>query len=161
MSQLQSPQRRRINVRAIIYKDGKILAVKHKSKDGSEAAYYCVPGGGLDPHESLVDGAAREILEETGITPEIGRLLFIQQFLSQREGYSEELELFFEVKNATDFECIDLACTTHGKDELAVCEFVDPSSVLLLPKFISSIDIDSYINGAKPTFIIDNFSETL
>ena len=69
---------RRINVRAIIYKDGKLLAVKHKHGDNI-SHYYAVPGGGLDPHESLVDGLARELREETGIDAVIGNLLFIQQ----------------------------------------------------------------------------------
>ena len=45
---------RRINVRAIIYKDGKLLAVKHKHGDNI-SHYYAVPGGGLDPQESLID----------------------------------------------------------------------------------------------------------
>ena len=40
---------RRINVRAIIYKDGKLLAVKHKHGDNI-SHYYAVPGGGLDAH---------------------------------------------------------------------------------------------------------------
>lgn len=161
MSQQQLPQRRRINVRAIIYKDGKILAVKHKTKDGNEASYYCIPGGGLDPLESLIDGVKREVMEETGVEATVGRLLFIQQFASERIGYGEELELFFEVTNADDFEHVDIQATSHGKDELALCEFVDPTTVVLLPKFLSSIDIGSYINGEQPTFIVDNFSETL
>ena len=65
---------RRINVRAIIYKDGKLLAVKHKHGDNI-SHYYAVPGGGLDPQESLIDGLARELHEETGIDAVIGNLL--------------------------------------------------------------------------------------
>ena len=44
-------EKRRVNVRGIIWRDGKLLAVKHKNNDGSEADYWAVPGGGLDPHE--------------------------------------------------------------------------------------------------------------
>ena len=74
---------RRINVRAIIYREGKILAVKHRHGDQA-TPYYAVPGGGLDPHESLTECLIRELREETGVTAKAGKLLFIQQFPSSR-----------------------------------------------------------------------------
>ena len=149
---------RRINVRAIIYKDGKLLAVKHKHGDNI-SHYYAVPGGGLDPQESLIDGLARELREETGINAVIGNLLFIQQFPSARAGYAEELEFFFTVKNPDDFTNIDLETTSHGAEELAVCEFVDPASVTLYPEFLQSIDLVDYINNDRPALVIDNLHE--
>jgi len=150
---------RRINVRAIIYKDGKLLAVKHKHGEDI-SHYYAVPGGGLDPQESLVDGLARELREETGINAVIGNLLFIQQFPSARAGYAEELEFFFTVKNPDDFININLETTSHGAEELAVCEFVDPASVTLYPEFLQSIDIVGYANNDRPTLVIDNLHES-
>lgn len=150
---------RRVNVRAIIYKDGKLLAVKHKHGEDI-SHYYAVPGGGLDPHESLVDGLARELREETGINAVIGNLLFIQQFPSARAGYAEELEFFFTVKNPDDFTNIDLETTSHGAEELAVCEFVDPASVTLYPEFLQSIDLAGYANNDRPTLVIDNLHES-
>ena len=150
---------RRVNVRAIIYKDGKLLAVKHNHVEDI-SHYYAVPGGGLDPHESLVDGLARELREETGINAVIGNLLFIQQFPSARAGYAEELEFFFTVKNPDDFTNIDLETTSHGAEELAVCEFVDPASVTLYPEFLQSIDLAGYANNDRPTLVIDNLHES-
>ena len=150
---------RRINVRAIIYKDGKLLAVKHKHGEDI-SHYYAVPGGGLDPQESLVDGLARELREETGINAVIGNLLFIQQFPSARAGYAEELEFFFTVKNPDDFININLETTSHGAEELAVCEFVDPASVTLYPEFLQSIDLADYANNDRPTLVIDNLHES-
>lgn len=150
---------RRINVRAIICKDGKLLAVKHKHGEDI-SHYYAVPGGGLNPQESLVDGLARELHEETGIDAVIGNLLFIQQFPSARAGYAEELEFFFAVKNPDDFTGINLENTSHGADELAVCEFVDPASVTLYPEFLQSIDLADYVNNDHPTLVIDNLHES-
>ena len=150
---------RRINVRGIIYKDGKLLAVKHKHGEDI-SHYYAVPGGGLDPQESLVDGLARELREETGINAVIGNLLFIQQFPSARAGYAEELEFFFTFKNPDDFININLETTSHGAEELAVCEFVDPASVTLYPEFLQSIDIVGYANNDRPTLVIDNLHES-
>ena len=150
---------RRINVRAIIYKDGKLLAVKHKHGEDI-SHYYAVPGGGLDPQESLVDGLARELREETGVNAVIGNLLFIQQFPSARAGYTEELEFFFAVKNPDNFTGINLENTSHGVDELAVCEFVDPASVTLYPEFLQSVNLADYINNDRPTSVIDNLHES-
>ena len=149
---------RRVNVRAIIYKNGKLLAVKHKHGEDI-SHYYAVPGGGLDPQESLVDGLARELREETGINAVIGNLLFIQQFPSAHAGYAEELEFFFTVKNPDDFTNIDLETTSHGAEELAVCEFVDPASVTLYPEFLQSIYLVDYINNDRPALVIDNLHE--
>ncbi len=151
--------KRRINVRAIIMKDGRLLAVKHRTDERGAAPYYAVPGGGLDPHESLEAGLKRELLEELGVEAQVGRLLFIQQFPSGRAGYDEELEFFFEVTNVDDFAAIDITSTSHGY-ELDVCEFVDPTSVVLYPVFLQSVDIAAHLAGA-PTLVVDNLAERI
>ena len=154
--------KQRINIRAIIWRDGKLLAVRHKNKDDSASAYYATPGGGLDPNESLENGLVRELVEETGITPKPGRLLFIQQFPSEREGFDEELEFFFHVENPEDYENIDLGATTHGALELAVCEFIHPSDVeFLLPDFLATIDLEQYVTQVKPVLILSELEEQL
>lgn len=144
---------RRVNVRAIILKDGKLLAVKHKTSTGEESPYWAVPGGGLDPMESIEDGLQREILEETGVVAKPGKLLFIQQFPSKREGRDEELELFFFVDGSDAYQNIDLTKTSHGDAEIARMEFIDPTSEQILPAFLSTIDIARYITEDQPVYI--------
>ncbi len=51
---------------------GRVLLVRPSYKPGWE-----IPGGYLHPGETPSEAAAREILEELGITPPIGRLLVI------------------------------------------------------------------------------------
>jgi 8-oxo-dGTP pyrophosphatase MutT (NUDIX family) len=154
--------KRRVNVRAVVWRDGKILAVKHTSKGGDGvAAYWCLPGGGLDPHESLVDGVKREVMEETGVDATVGKLLFIQQFASEREHRDEELELLFLVEDTPAFDTIDLAATSHGLEEIAEIAFVDPTAVRILPAFLASIDIASYIGADKPVYLYSGFGETI
>ena len=36
---------------------------------------WCLPGGGMDPGESATEACAREVLEETGLVVQVGRLL--------------------------------------------------------------------------------------
>ena len=144
--------KRRVNVRAIIWRDGKLLAAKQKNTDGSETKYWCTPGGGLDPGESLQEGVAREIMEETGIEAKVGKLLFIQQFNSEREGRDEELEFFFHIENPEDFDVIDLANTSHGLEEIAHIEFIDPAVEYILPTLMSTVPIGEYIASDKPVY---------
>lgn len=151
--------KRRINVRAIVWHDDKLLAVKHKTSEGGESTYWALPGGGLDPFESLADGVKREMIEETGIEPQVGRILFGQQFRSERQHRDEELEFFIHVTNPEDYTDIDLSQTTHGDEELARCEFIDPKHENILPKFLQTIDIRSYIDTVQPVYIADNFHE--
>lgn len=151
--------KRRINVRAIIWHDDKLLAVKHRQEDGSEAPYWAIPGGGLDPFETLPDGVAREVMEETGIAAKIGRVLFMQQFTSTRPGRDEELEFFYHVENSSDFNTIDLAKTTHGQEELARIEFIDPSSEFILPSFLQTINIASYVDNVKPVYLFTDLTD--
>ena len=137
---------RRITTRGIIYKNGKIFAQKLKRGEGT-TDYWCTPGGGLDPSESLHDGLVREMIEETGIAPEIGKLLYVQQY--REENGREYLEFFYHVTNVDDYETIDLANTTHGEIEVAEYGFIDPTTENILPKFLQTADIAKDIEAGQ------------
>jgi len=149
----------RINVRAIVWRDGKLLAVKHKEKDGSEAAYWAVPGGGLDPMEGVVECVKREVLEELGVNAEVGKLLMVQQFPSRRLNFDEELELLFHVEDSPAFDAVEFEKTTHGFEELSRVEFVDPKTVPILPTFLAEIDIEALISGDQAVFVANELND--
>jgi ADP-ribose pyrophosphatase YjhB (NUDIX family) len=142
---------RRVNVRGIIFKDGTLLAAQLKpGTDGLIRDYWCTPGGGIDDGESLHEGLYREMIEETGVTPKIGKLLFIQQF---HDGTKEQLEFFFHIENPQDYEAIDLATTSHGEAEIKTIAFIDPKAHQILPHFLTQTDIQHYIESPQPVFI--------
>lgn len=147
MSRNEPPQNRRVNVRAIIVKDGKLFCQKLKNSHSlHDAPFWCTPGGGIDFGESLHEGLTREIIEETGVKPVIGNLLFIQQFM---DGEREQLEFFFHVTNAMDYETLDLSSTSHGDIEVAECAFVDPKTTTIKPDFLMTIDLDKVITESS------------
>lgn len=147
-------QQRRINVRGIIFKDGKLLVQTFKTTEG-ESSHWGTPGGGLELGESLHDGLHRELIEETGITPVIGKLLFVEQF---RHDTKEFLEFFFHIENPEAYETIDLAETSHGLLEISRCEFIDPKTANVLPSFLQAIDIEAYLRQNLPVYIDNDLS---
>lgn len=132
--------KRRINIRGIIEKDGQLFCLRQKHYDGSVNPFWAIPGGGMDPGESVTDCLKRELIEELGVEPKVGELVAIQQFADEEK---EFLELFFKVTNPEDFENIDLSSTSHGQDEIVEFGFVDPKTDHVLPDFLKNYpDID-------------------
>ena len=144
---------RRVAVRGIIFKDGKLLCQRLKAYRRHDRDFWCTPGGGLDIGEQLETGLRREMIEETGIDPKIGRLLFVQQF--SEDGEKEQMEFFFLIENPEDYESIDLTTTTHGDIEIEHVEFVDPSEAVVLPAFLQTIDLKKYIETVQPVAVFD------
>lgn len=145
---------RRISVRGIVLSDSKLLCVRLHRYEGSlqmEDDYWCLPGGGLDEGESLIDGVAREMIEETGIKPVVGSLLYVQQFAYDDKEY---LEFFFHITNSEDYQNIDLSKTTHGEKEIAEIGFIDPRSVNVKPEFLATEALVELTKAAAPTRII-------
>ena len=142
---------RRVAVRGIIYKNGKIFAQKLKHQDDVNS-FWSTPGGGLDDGEDLLSGLCREMIEETGVRPQIGRLIFIQQFF---DGEKEQLEFFFHILNADDYEKICLENTTHGLIEVSQYGFIDPKKENILPTFLHDIDFASYIEATESPLVVN------
>lgn len=52
---------------AVINKDKKLLILRRGSSAPWMPGCYCLPGGKIEPNEELINCAARELAEETGI----------------------------------------------------------------------------------------------
>jgi|GEM_PF-478934 len=60
------------NADAVIIRNGKILLEKRHS--GDWGGYWCLPGGQLVQGETIEEGLAREVFEETGFKVKVGKL---------------------------------------------------------------------------------------
>lgn len=136
--------KRRLTVRGVIVdQSGDIFAQQLNKTIAKGNDWWCTPGGGVEDSENLFDALKREMIEETGVKPEIGRLLFVQQYTEGEN--SEQLEFFFHITNSGDYTDVDLAKTTHGELEVANFGFVNPKEVNLLPNDLQIIDIPNHI----------------
>jgi 8-oxo-dGTP pyrophosphatase MutT (NUDIX family) len=140
---------RRVCVRGLIYKNGKLFGQKLHNANGN---WWCTPGGGVDPMESLHDALTREMIEETGIKPIIGRLVFVQQFATKgtSHGENEQLEFFFLIENDDDYETVNLEETSHGILEVAEFGFVDPHEKNMLPAILQTPEIANALVNEQP-----------
>lgn len=92
-----------IRTRTIVLYQGCIL-LHPPEKDGGiwGSGAWGLPGGGLEPNESLAECARREVLEETGIPVQIGKIAFLQEWVVPQytkagepgEGHGYGLEVF-------------------------------------------------------------------
>lgn len=139
---------RRMAARALFIHDGKLLAIKHTPYLGKPVNYWCTIGGGVDPNESLEAAVIREVIEETGITPKIGRLLYVQQYVQKER---EHIEFFFLIENSEDYLNVDLTKSTHGSQEIEEIAYINPSDSKygLLPDFLREIDLNLLPESTK------------
>ena len=86
-----------IRCRAIILHEDKLLVVRHTGQD-----FYALPGGKLEFGETMPECIIREITEELGIEPQVGRLLFTNNYIEKNGDQS--IEFFFEVTNGEDYK---------------------------------------------------------
>lgn len=142
-----------VAVRAIIEHKGKLLAVQLKPYKTSiilEEPYWCTIGGGVDVGEALVPALKREVMEEVGIKPVVGNLLYVQQFI---HGDKEQMEFFFHVTNSEEFLEIDLSKATHAAEEIDKIDFITPATVNILPVFLREENIAEAIESNQPAKI--------
>ncbi len=124
-----------IKCRGIIFDGEKVLLARHhKSQD-----FLAFLGGHLEDNETPEICVKRELKEELGIDPEVGNLIYINQYIDNDHDY---LEFFFEIKNADEY--LDLN-NLNGKSKDSITEIVWVSkndTIKVLPERIFS-DIKS------------------
>jgi 8-oxo-dGTP diphosphatase len=78
--------------------DGRVLLVWQRG--GPFAGSWLLPGGSVEPNESAIQAAGRELHEETGLTPTEGHLLAAYQVRSDPPGDYDITLFMFELRAA-------------------------------------------------------------
>lgn len=99
-------------VRAFIVNQGKILILRESPEydGGVNIGRYDVAGGKIEPGERFDESLVREVMEETGLTVEIGRPFYVAEWRPIIKG--KHLQIV-----GTFFECFTNCNEVHlGKD---------------------------------------------
>jgi len=127
-----------IRCRGIIIHNDKLLVVKM-----GENEHYAFPGGHLEWGEDIKECLSRELIEELGIKPEIGRLLYVSSFIEKEIKHS--IEFMFEITNGEDYLDLDSLERTHSHELSEIYWASSDEDIFLLPKKIAEDFRDSKI----------------
>lgn len=94
----QANQGIRVGAAGVIVRNGALLLVEF---DDASGLHYNLPGGGLEPGETLREAAAREVREEVNADVDVGRLLLTWEYAPKRVNakYGTQAKVVFA------FEC--------------------------------------------------------
>lgn len=106
-----------VRAQGVVFRDGRLLCARHE-KEGE--AYRVLPGGHVEPGETVWEALVRELDEETGVTVREGRLWAVGEFV--RPG-RHVLDLAFlvtasdgEASLGSDPDALDHPATLTGLD---------------------------------------------
>jgi 8-oxo-dGTP diphosphatase len=97
----------RVSAKAVIVSGGRVLLCRNVDELGD---WYCLPGGGQRRGETLVEAVRRECLEEIGTDVEVGRLLFVRDYIAWNHEFAatdpetHQVELMFACAVPTGYE---------------------------------------------------------
>ncbi len=116
-----------VRARAVIMHEDELLVVKHPHN----TTFAALPGGHLEWGEDPRECLRREILEELGIEPILGRLLYVNTFMDG--AHKQPFEFFIEVTNGKEFKQTKKFVGTHMHELAEVLWVKQDTTERILP----------------------------
>lgn len=139
----------RTSAKALIIKDGKVLAVKIRDENEE---WYVLPGGGQDSEELLTDAVCREVEEEAGIKVKPKEIVFVVEGMHGEPFHRVDLvflcDYIGEIENAI----------LHGDTNQAGYDWLDIHTLNKAPLYPSKLrrEIMKLYEGSKYKVYLGN-----
>ncbi len=135
-------------------KDNRLLLVKHQHPvTGFE--WWVPPGGRLEDGETIYECAKRETYEETGLTVELGEIIYLREFIDL-ENARHNLEIFilastFEGKPTTTHLIPEDLDAAYIK-EVRFLSQQEMKGVTVFPEILKDVFWKDLNSGRRPKF---------
>jgi 8-oxo-dGTP diphosphatase len=137
-----------IRVGVVVERDGALLLVRHEKPD--REPYWVLPGGRLEPGETIPECAERELLEETGLKGRFAGVMYVSEFFAEKRHTvdvtarveadpGEEAQLGSDPEEESDSE--------HTLQELRWVETGELGEIPLLPGWIKERLLEDAARG--------------
>lgn len=114
----ERPWKRRVAARVVVLADDAVLLFEDSDPGVPGCRWWVTPGGGIDPGETVLSAAVRELQEETGLVVEPTALLGPVARRVTVHGYSDQVleqeEHFFVLRT----ERYEVSTAGHTEEEL-------------------------------------------
>lgn len=147
----------RIRCTALIIENDSILLVEYDDN----GIHYNLPGGGLEPGETIIDGVIREVREETCADIEVGPIAFVYEMAPHKQSgdYTNNevhgVNLIFECKLKKDaIPQLPLQPDLH-QSAVKWIPVHDLERILLIPNI--SKQIKAYVKNRRNIEIIEDY----
>lgn len=148
----------RNSAKAIIIKDGRLLAIKHMDDEGP---WFTLPGGGQDHGETLAQALERECQEEIGSGVYVGKLRYIREYIGKNhefrdtDGDAHQVEFLFECHLNEDYPPGMGANPDSGQVGMEWLPLAEIENVRIYPKILRNLlvadgeDVDFYLGDVN------------
>lgn len=127
-------------VGGVVVHDGRLLLVRRGQEPGR--GLWSVPGGRLEPGETVAEGCAREVLEETGLRVVPGALVgTVERSAPDGSTYViDDLDCAVATGVETGDDGLPLLAAGDDADDAAWASYDDLATLPLVPLLLETLD---------------------
>lgn len=128
----------RVGVATIVMNAGHNILLGRSNKEETKGQWI-IPGGKIEPFETIQEASTREILEETGVQISGQEMLFVSERVNPPNEH--RIVIYVEGKAAGG----DLRATFTEEDELSEVRWVDPRDLGFYQNEMSPMTVDAFM----------------
>ena len=137
-----------LRVGTVVEREEALLLVRHEKQD--RKPYWVLPGGRLEPGETIPECAERELMEETGLKGRFAGVLYVSEFL-QEGRHTVDVTAWVEVGEGGEAQLGSDPEVEEGSDatlkDVRWVGFEELEEMTVLPEFVRNRIVEDQAHG--------------